>query len=254
MKKVLLEEFTGHEAKELLAKADKVTAICSFGALEGHGWHSCLAPDTIVPTEVAKRVAQRLDNVVVVPCVPFGTSMMVSKHPMAITLRHKTVIAIAEDIFESLIANGIKRIYILNGHGGNTSQITIAAAKVKDRHPEARILHLAAWWATLAKMMGDKFEVWSGLGHGGEGETSIVMAIRPDLIDLAKAEAQVPEKVIKLSEKVGIVYNMAEVSKTGAIGDPTKATVEKGKMMLDALVDLVAGTIEEMNRTNWDYR
>ena len=254
MKKVFLNELSASEVKELLAKAERVTAICLFGACESHGWHCCLGPDAFVPTEVARLVAQRLDNVVVVPCVPFGTSTGVKRHPMAISLRHETTAAIAEDIFESLIENGIKRIYILNGHGGNIPSVSIAASKTKDRYPDVKIAHLPSWWVTLGRMIGDRFEVWNGLGHGGEGETSIMMAIRPDLVDLSKAVARIPEKVIRLSEKVNMIYDISEVSDTGAIGDPTKATVEKGKLMLDTLVDLVAGTIEELDKTGWDYR
>ena len=253
MKKVFLNEFSGHELKDLLAKPDKLTAICLFGSCESHGWHCCLGPDTFVPTEVAKRVAERLDNVIVVPCVPFGTSINYNKYPMSVTLRYETVIAIAEDIFESLIGNGIKHIYILNGHDGNIAPLNIAASKVKDRHLDAKFLYLPAWWEKVGPLMGDRFEVWNGLGHGGEGESSIMMAVRPELVDLSKAVAQIPEKVIKINEKANIVWDIKEVTETGATGDPTKATAEKGKQMLDILVDLVAGAIDDMNKSGWNY-
>ncbi|MCL2609584.1 MAG: creatininase family protein [Treponema sp.] len=253
MKKVFLDEFSSYEIKQLLKKPEEVVAICLFGACESHGDHCCLGPDTFVPTEAARRVAERLDKVVVVPCVPFGTSLGVIRHPMAISLRHETVTAIAEDIFESLIDRGITHIYILNGHGGNTASLNIAASKTKYRHPETKILHMPAWWTTLARMIGDRFDVWNGLGHGGEGETSIMMAVRPELVDLSKAEARIPEKVIRFSEKVNIVHDLSEVSDTGAIGDPTKASIEKGRLMMDTLVDLVADTIREMREMDWDY-
>ena len=253
MKKVFLNEFTGNELQKILADPGKLVAICTFGSCESHGGHCCLGPDTFVPTEVAKRVAERLDNVIVVPGIPFGTSINYNKYPMSVTLRYETVIAIAEDIFESLINNGIKRIYILNGHDGNISSLEIAAHKVKDRHPDAKFLYLPAWWENIGPIMGDSFEVWNGLGHGGEGETSIMMAVRPELVDLSQAVVQVPENVIKINEKAGIIWDIAEVSKTGATGDPTKATMEKGKKMLDIFVDLVASAIEDMNRRGWDY-
>ena len=253
MKKVFLNEFSAQELKALLANPDKITAICLFGSCESHGWHCCLGPDTFVPTEVAKRVAERLDNVIVVPCVPFGTSIAYNKYPMSVTLRYETTIAIAEDIFESLINNGIKHIYILNGHDGNIGALDIAAHKVKERHLDVKFLYMPAWWEKVGPLMGNRFEVWNGLGHGGEGETSIVMAVRPDLVDLSKAVSQVPEKVIKINEKAGIIWDIKEVTDTGATGDPTKASAEKGKQMLDILVDLVAGAIEDMNRCGWNY-
>ncbi|MBC5690099.1 creatininase family protein [Mediterraneibacter sp. NSJ-55] len=253
MKKVFLNEMSAREVKAMLEHADEVTAITCFGSCESHGWHCCLGPDFFVPTEVAKRVAEKLDNVVVVPAVPFGTSIHYNQYPMSVTLRYDTEIAIAEDIFESLINNGIKHIYILNGHDGNIPALEIAAHNVKDRHKDAKFLYMPAWWNKVGPIMGDRFEVWNGLGHGGEGETSIMMAVRPELVNLEYAESQVPEKVIDVNKTTDIIWDIKEITKTGATGDPTKASIEKGNQMLDILVGLVADAIEEMNRTDWTY-
>lgn len=254
MKKVFLNEFSALELKGLLDANKKLTAICTFGSCESHGWHCCLGPDTFVPTEVAKRVAERLDNVLVVPSVPFGTSIHYNSYPLSVTLSYKTIIAVAEDIFESLIRSGIKQIFILNGHDGNIPALEIAARNVKSRYLEAKILYLPAWWEKVGSVMGNKFEVWNGLGHGGEGETSIMMAIRPELVDLSRAVAQIPEKMIELSDKAGIIWDISEISETGATGDPTKASVEKGQQMLEIFVDLVTGAIEKMNKASWSYK
>lgn len=253
MKKVMLNEMTALEVKEMLKEADQVTAIVTFGSCESHGWHCCLGPDFFVPSEVAKRVAEKLDHVVVLPCVPFGTSIHYNRFPMSITLRYETEIAIAEDIFESLINNGIVHIFILNGHDGNIPALEIAAHKVKNRHPKARFLYLPDWWMKVGPIMGDRFEVWNGLGHGGEGETSIMMALRPDLVQLEQAVSQVPEGMIEINKKVDVIWDIMELTKTGATGDPTKATVEKGEQMLEIFVELVAGAIEEMNKIGWNY-
>jgi len=253
LKKVFLNEFTALELKNLFDANKKLTAICTFGSCESHGWHSCLGPDTFVSGEVAKRVAERLEDVIVVPCIPFGTSVHYSRYPLSVTLRYETIIAVAEDIFESLIAGGIKQIYILNGHDGNIPALEIAARNIKSRHLDAKILYLPAWWEKVGPVMGDKFEVWGGLGHGGEGETSIMMAIRPELVELEYAVAQLPEKMLSLSEKANIIWDISEISETGATGDPTKASIEKGMQMLDIFVDLVVDAIEQMNKADWNY-
>ena len=253
MKKVFLNEFTAREVQALLKQKEKVTAIISFGSCESHGWHCCLGPDYFVPTEVARRVALKLDNVVVAPCIPYGTSIHYNKYPMSITLRYETVTAIAEDMMESLIQNGIKRIYILNGHDGNIPSLEIAAHKIKNQYPEARILYLPAWWEKVGPLMGERFEVWNGLGHGGEGETSIMMAVRPELVELEYAESQVPHKVIEIGSSANVIWDIEEITQTGATGDPTKATREKGEQMLEILVNLVADTIRQMNQDDWNY-
>ncbi len=176
---------------------------------------STLGPDLFVPEEIAKRVAARLDKTIVVPGVPFGTSIHYNQFPLSINLRFETTIAIAEDIFESLINNGIKHIFILNGHDGNIPALEIAARKVKDRYKDAVLVYLPAWWELTGAKMGEDFEVWNGLGHGGEGETSITMAVRPDLVDLQYAESQVPKDVIELGNLQPLL-GYKEVTSTGA--------------------------------------
>ena len=153
-------------------------------------------PDLFVPMEVARRAAEKLERTIVAPGVPFGTSIHYNQFPLSLTLRFETTIAIAEDIFESLINNGIKHIVILNGHDGNIPALEIAARKVKDRHKEAVLVLVPAWWDITGAKMPQDFEVWNGLGHGGEGETSIMMAVRPDLVNLEEAISQVPHDVI----------------------------------------------------------
>jgi creatinine amidohydrolase len=81
-----------------------------------------------------------------------------------------------------------------------------------------------------------------------------MMAVRPELVDLSHAKAQMPNKMIGLSGKANILWDIAEISETGATGDPTRASAEKGRQMLDIFVDLVTGAIEEMNKVGWDYR
>ena len=80
-----------------------------------------------------------------------------------------------------------------------------------------------------------------------------MMAVRPDLVDLSKAEAQVPQAVIEM-DKASIIWDIAEITKTGATGDPTKASREKGGQMLEILTDLIADAITGMRAQGWDYR
>lgn len=78
---------------------------------------------------------------------------------------------------------------------------------------------LPAWWSVIGSRLGDGFFAeWNGLGHGGEGDTSITMAVRPDLCDLGKAMRQMPVDSIRIGERVQIMWDIAEVSATGATG------------------------------------
>src|SRR5699024_5858069 len=253
MKKVFLNEFTGKEMKEMLENNEIDSAITIFGACESHGWHNPLGPDYFVPTEIAKRAAQRLERTVVVPGIPFGTSIHYDHFPMTISLSFESTISVAEDIFASLIEHGIKHILILNGHDGNIPALEVAARNVKNKYKEASIIYVPAWWEITGEKMKEDFEVWDGLGHGGEGETSIMMAIRPDLVDLDEAVCQMPHDMIRLSKHSLVMFDISEVTNTGAIGDPTKATVEKGEKMLEIVVDYVVELIRDLEKNDWAY-
>jgi len=253
MKKVFLNEFTAKEIKEKLQNNEIDSAITMFGACESHGWHLPLGPDIFVPTEIAKRTAERLDKTIVVPGIPYGTSIHYNKFPITVSIRYETTIAIAEDIFTSLIEHGIKHIIILNGHDGNIPALEVAARNVKARHKEAVLVYIPAWWEITGEQMKEDFEVWDGLGHGGEGETSITMAVRPDLVSLDDAICQMPHDMIALSEHASIIFDIEEITETGAIGDPTKATMEKGEKMLNIVVDYLVNLIKNLENRKWKY-
>ena len=254
MKKVMLNQFRTSELEIMLRNNEIDSAITFFGSCESHGGHLPLGPDLFVPEAVAIQAAQKLKRTLVVPGVPFGTSLHYNANPMAVTLRFETVIAIAEDMFESLIHYGIKHIFVLNGHDGNIPALDIAQRKVKARHPEVVFAFLPAWWNVLGDRLGDNFfSSWNGLGHGGEGESSITAAVCPDWCDLSKAVRQMPEDSIRHGKNIQIMWDISEVSHTGATGDPTQASIEKGQIMLAALVDLVVESIEALEKTNWNY-
>jgi len=253
MKKVLLNEFTAKELKEKLANKEIDSAITVFGACESHGWHLPLGPDIFVPTEIAKRTAERLERTIVVPGIPFGASLHYNHFPLTVSLRYETTIALAEDIFTSLITHGIQHILILNGHDGNIPALEIAARNIKNKYKEATIVYIPAWWEITGEKMKGDFEVWNGLGHGGEGETSITMAVRPDLVHLEDAVCELPTDLIRLSTHASIIFDIEELTKTGAIGDPTKATVEKGEKMLIIVVDYLVELITDLEKTDWKY-
>ena len=254
MEKVFLNEFNATELNKMINSGEIDSIITVFGSCESHGWHMPLGPDIFVPEEIAKRAAKRLNKTIVAPGVPFGTSIHYNKYPLSLTLKFETTIALAEDIFDSLINHGIKNIFILNGHDGNIPALEIAARKAKNKHQEASLFYLPAWWEVTGDKMEDDFEVWNGLGHGGEGETSITKAVKPDLVNLEKASPEVPNDVINIGDHYGtMIWDIEEITETGATGDSTKASQEKGEKMLDIVVDYVVQVIKELEENNWRY-
>jgi len=241
-----LECMTGNAYSK--AKFDK--AVLAVGSTENHGGHLPFGTDTLVSYEIAKEVASRIKGLLVLPALPYGMSEHYSSFPIAISLKSETLIEVLKDILTSLWKHSIRRVIIVNGHDGNIAPIEIATREFKVSHPEIKIAVLEAWWVTAGKLLPKgTFEVWDGLGHAGEGETSIMLALKPELVDMEQARGVVPT----LPEEVSLKWTFDELTPYAATGDPTKATREKGKKMKEVLVNYLVNFIKKMDEANWKY-
>jgi len=246
MKKQLLDKMTGHQFS--IGKYDKV--ILPVGSLENHGFHLPFGTDTFVSHQLAQKVAEQIPGLLVMPPVTYGMSEHYSSFAFTASLQAETLIAVLKDILLSVLRNGIEKIFIMNGHDGNIAPIEIAARAVKKEYPTAKIVSLDAWWVVAGQLLPpDTFEVWNGLGHAGEGETSMALALFPELVEMDKAKGVVPD--LPLNVEIKWLFN--ELTDTGATGDPTKATKEKGEKMRDVLVEAVVGFMKQMEEKDWKY-
>jgi creatinine amidohydrolase len=229
---------------------EKTIAILVFGACENHGDHMPFGSDFIFPTAIAKRLATKVNNVIVLPAIPYGVSLHHDQFQMTMSINPETLVGVISDLLSSLIQNKIRRVLIINGHDGNIGPIEVAARSIKNKHPEMTIACLESWWILVGQLKKDLFEVWSGLGHGGEAETSAILAVRPDLVNMESA----PKEVIpKLPENIRIFWKFDELTSTGATGAPQKASIEKGNEILQMLEDLLLSFIKEMELSDWKY-
>lgn len=247
MKTVKLEEL--NEYSFLEAKIDKM--ILAIGSTESHGRHLPFGCDSLVSYDIAHTVASSLENTVVAPPLWFGMSAHYRHKPMCISLSDETLIRVIREMLESAIYWGINKVLIINGHDGNIAAIEIAARQVKVEHPEFNLAVLDAWWVTAGKLLpDDTFEVWNGLGHGGEGETSIGLAMFPELCDMSRAKGMVPD----MDGSVRLVWNFSELTPIGASGAPERATPEKGRKMKEVLVDYIVNFVNRMDHQGWRYK
>ena len=167
------------------------------------------------------------------------------------SLKYDTMIAVIKDILRATIQNGIRKIFIMNGHDGNIAAIEVAAREIKMECPEARIVALNDWWIAAGKLLPpNTFEVWDGLGHAGEGETSIALNMFEDWCEMDRAAGVVPDRI---PPHVDVKWDFAELTDTAATGDPTRATKEKGEKMEKVLMDLVVGTLKSLDACDWSY-
>jgi creatinine amidohydrolase len=249
--KTLLEEMNAVQVKRNIN--EKTIAILVFGACENHGDHMPFGSDFIFPMELAKRISSKLDkkNSIILPAIPYGVSLHHNEFQMTMSLEPHTLVMVIEDLFRSIIKHGIRRILIINGHDGNIAPIEIAARTIKDKHPDAVISCLEAWWILVGEITHGLFEVWYGLGHGGEAETSAMLAVRPDLVHLDSAPKEIIPKLP--TDKIRIYWKFNELTDTGATGAPRKASVVKGQQAIEALVDTIVSFVNDMDNNDWKY-
>jgi creatinine amidohydrolase len=246
MSKFLAAEMNGKAYEE--SHFDK--AIVAIGSTENHGFHLPFGTDTLVSYGICQEVASRIDDMLVLPPLYYGMSEHYQHKPFSISLKSEHLILVLRDILESTYRWGIKKIVIINGHDGNIAPIEIASREFKATCPDVRIVSLDAWWVTAGMLLPKgTFDVWDGLGHAGEGETSICLAMFPELVDMGAAKGVVPN----LPPNMEIKWLFSELTSTGATGDPTAATKEKGEMMKAVLIDAVVEFILRLEAIDWRY-
>jgi creatinine amidohydrolase len=227
-------------------------AILAVGSCEAHGMHLAEGTDTLVSYKLSCMIADRVKGLLVLPPVNVGYSGHYDSFPFTLTLGYDTITQVIYDLLDSVLRNGINKIFLMNGHDGNIAPIEIASRKIKEKYPDARIAALPQWWVTAGELLPPgTFEVWDGLGHAGEGETSIAYYLFPQWCEPDQAHCVVPDH---LPDKIEIKWDFAELTNVGNTGDATKGTAEKGELMTNALVDCIADAIVKLDETNWDYR
>ncbi len=225
--------------------------ILPLGSLESHGGHLPFGTDALTAYLIALDIAARLPKTAVLPPVNYGVSEHYKDFAFTVTVGFETQTAFIRDILESVYREGIRKVFIMNGHDGNIAPIEVSCRSAKVTHPDFKIVSLDAWWMLVGDLLPkDFFAVWNGLGHGGEGETSICLELFPELCDVSKAAGVVPQ----LPKNLDVKWLFKELTNTGATGDPTKGSAGKGKKMRTVLVDAMVKALSDLDNSGWDWR
>lgn len=183
--------------------------------------------------------------------MPYGVSIHHNDFQMTMSIRFSTMISVIEDLIGSLARNGINRVLVINGHDGNMSPIEVAARNLKDLYPDLVISCLESWWVLVGKKNKNMFNVWDGLGHGGEAETSAMMTVRPDLVDISLAPEQIVPNLPP--DDIRLYWKFNELTTTGATGAPKQATIKKGQEIIKILEQVLLDFITKMDNNDWKY-
>ena len=228
-------------------------AILPWGATEPHNYHLPYGTDTLetdyIASESARIAWEQGAKVMVLPTVPFGVNTGQIDLPFCINMKPSTQFEVLKDIIESLATQGIKKVLILNGHGGNEFRHMIRELKIIQ---PGIFISTLNWFKTL-----DNSKYFEKPGdHAGEMETSIMLHIKPDLCLPVQEAGNGKAGKFKLTGiKEGRVWAPREwkkISQDTGVGNPSKATADKGKQFLNDLTEKIASFLVELDKFDPD--
>lgn len=241
--------------KEIEASSQKVVVV-PLGSLEQHGHHLPLLTDTMIVSEIAGRAEAALgDEVLFLPPLWLGASHHHRAFPGTLSVSNELYTQIVTDILESLIGAGFRRIVLLNAHGGNELPGSAAIYAVQQRYRDDHEL-----WVIMASWMNVASEQIATLSnteqkrviHACELETSMILRLSPQLVDMAKAVGarfNFPSAFysadFSTSSRVDTLRPFDHHSLTGAFGYPEKATETKGETLFDLAATQTVALIGE---------
>ncbi len=253
------DELSVHDLGEHIT--DSSILILPLGAIEAHGPHLPLNTDVIIAQHAADRVAAEFGEALdlwILPALGYTKSNEHAWAPGTVWLSMTTMMAVLNDIGRSLATTKARKLVFVNGHGGNSALLQVAL----------RELRLAYGFQTFLMqpfvVSGEGNEFGMPI-HGGHDETSMLMALRPDLVDVAKAVRAIPERLASnrhvrfggsvsfgwLSDDFEPVPEAGQLP-LGLIGDGTGANAQLGAELWNRVVATMGEALGEISR--WDSR
>jgi creatinine amidohydrolase len=242
-------------ALQLSAELTKDSIIVlPLGAIEQHGPHLPLNTDFVVADAVSRAAVDKFGaetNAWLLPTLPFTKS---NEHAWAagtMWLSATTMMAVIDDIGRCVASTPAKKIMFINGHGGNSALMAMMNRELRLKYGLQTFL---AHPHMPADQGGSSAESELGMGvHGGVDETSVMLHLRPDLVDLSLAVRRIPEGLakneqVKFGGRVAFGWLSNDFFSEGHIGDPTGASAELGALMFASAIESLGTAMKEISR------
>ena len=230
-------------------------AVLPFGATEPHNLHLPYGTDTIQVDVLGRlacdRATERGAKVVLLPTLPYGTETNQMRFPLAMNLNPSTVAKVIADLVSSLEIHGIRKCVLFNGHGGNDLKWVL-----REMHLSTSVhLFLCNWYKMIADLDKTIFE--DAGDHAGEMETSLILAHRPDLVAMERADAGSTAATRFDAVNRGwieITRPWHLLTTNSGAGNPYPATAEKGRAVTEAVVSRLADFLVDLSASPADER
>jgi creatinine amidohydrolase len=242
----LLDELTWKTVRDIRYEV----AVLPWGATEAHNLHLPYSTDNVQTEEIAARAAehawQQGAKVVVLPIVPFGVNTGQLDIPLCINMNPSTQALVLRDVAMTLAGQGIAKLVVLNGHGGNDFR-----QMIRELQPHVSLFLCTVNWYKI----GDPKAYFTDLGdHAGELETSVMQHVAPELVSPLPEAGSGKAKTFKISGfREGWAWaprKWREVTEDTGVGNPAKATAEKGQRYVAAVTGKIGDFLVELARAD----
>lgn len=236
-KPILWEELTWEEVANIRENGQDLV-ILPVGATEQHSLHLPVGVDTFSVMAVAQGVSAKT-GFPILPPLAYGVSLgHTSKWPGTISLRPETLSAIVLEIAEWVVCAGFSRLVLLNGHYTNWAPLRCGLENIRYQYPQLKIALRSVW--EISESINQLYQQDAVNFHANCAETSIMMAIRPDLVHPNKAQDE-PDR----SAHCFFTYNVSQESVHGGVGNPSEATTKFGQSLLNRCVETLSQQLEK---------
>ncbi|MDP2081835.1 MAG: creatininase family protein [Pseudotabrizicola sp.] len=255
MKHRFWAQYTAKDFAEL--PRSELIALLPVGAVEQHGPHLPLSVDQAIVDGMVAAVVPLLAPdlpVVFLPTLSVGKSNEHSAWPGTLTFSAATLMAMWSEIGDSVASAGVRKLVFLNSHGGQIAPMDIVARDLRIKH---KMLVVAANWFAMGLPEGliSPDEERHGI-HAGDLETSVMLALHPDLVRMDRARNFVPQnarlaeenQLLGLTPAGRLAWQMQDMNAAGAAGDATQATAEKGQRAIDHAAARIVTLLQEVHR------
>lgn len=239
-----LAEMNWQQAQAAFARIE--LAIVPTGAVEVYGPHLPLGSDGIVAQHLACLLAERVEAVVT-PLVPVGDSRSLLSFPGTLSVSPAALRSYLKDLCTGLAHWGIRRILFISGHAGNVAPIADIGLELA---PAGLRVAQVDFWRAIAPLAPEILDSGSLANrHAGEIGTSVLLAIRPDLVVMDKAARVIPRPTLASSHPEVALYDIpfTAVTDLGMTGDATTASAQKGEVLIGRLVEKLVAFLNEWN-------
>lgn len=240
---------------------EATVAVLPLAAIEQHGPHLPVSTDTTIMAGMLEAVIAKLPDDLDVRILPIQSVGKSNEHlhaPGTLTLPATTLIEAWTELGASVARAGVRKIVVVNSHGGNEEIMGIVTRELRVRFG---MLAVKTSWSRFGRPAGLYSEIEDRYGiHGGDFETSVMLHFRPDLVDMAIAEdfpsrvqaAEDSFELLRHTDTQAFAWIASDLNPHGVVGEAAKATAEKGRLTVEHQADGFIRLLEDVRKAGLD--